>query len=102
MAAFRFSSSRFVVMYGNQYGTFFPQLEAWKKASPRLLWLSCGRDDVLLGVNRKCEDWLQSKGIHFVASEPPGAHARPVWRRNLAESAPLLFQTTTPARSLTH
>jgi enterochelin esterase family protein len=80
------------IMYGGQYEKFFPNLEASTK--PRLLWLSCGQDDFLLNSNRRCKDCLQSKGVQCMVLETPGNHAWTVWRRNLTEFAPLLFQTT--------
>lgn len=80
------------IMYGGQYEKFFRDLDASAKARHRLLWLSCGGDDFLLSVNRKCREWLQAKGVALTAKETPGGHAWPVWRRNLAEFAPLLFR----------
>jgi hypothetical protein len=35
---------------------------------------------------------LAAKGIHHVDVETPGAHTWMVWRRNLADLAPLLFR----------
>ena len=43
-------------------------------------------------ANRKFVDWLKSKEIKHTAIETPGAHTWMVWRRNLSEFAPLLFQ----------
>jgi enterochelin esterase family protein len=43
-------------------------------------------------VNRQFKAWLKSKDIQFTDLEIPGyAHVWPLWRRNLAELAPLLF-----------
>jgi enterochelin esterase-like enzyme len=72
----------------------FPDLLAAKvNAQMRLLWIACGSDDGLMAVNRQFRTWLQSKDIHFTELEIPGfAHVWPLWRRNLAELAPLLFQ----------
>ena len=71
----------------------FPGLTA-KTASPvKLIWIACGTDDGLIGVNRQFKTWLKSKDIPFTDLEVPGyAHVWPLWRRNLAELAPLLFQ----------
>jgi enterochelin esterase family protein len=59
----------------------------------RLLWIACGTDDQLIKPNRQFEDWLMSKGVQFTRIETPGAHTWMVWRRNLTEFAPLLFQS---------
>jgi enterochelin esterase family protein len=58
----------------------------------RLLWIACGKADFLADVNEKYRNWLKSKGVHFTAVETPGGHTWPVWRRNLAEFAALLFR----------
>jgi enterochelin esterase family protein len=88
------SFSGAIVMYGGRYGTFFPGLGGQAKAPPRLLWLSCGSDDFLLEANRRFRDWLKANKVTCKSLETPGAHAWPVWRRNLAEFAPLLFRKT--------
>ncbi len=71
----------------------FPSLNASSVNSrTRLLWIACGTDDSLMGVNRQFRTWLKSKDVHFTELEIPGfAHVWPLWRRNLAEFAPLLF-----------
>jgi enterochelin esterase-like enzyme len=69
----------------------FPALDS-KSAPPiRLLWIACGTDDHLIDINRKLRAWLSSKNIQHVDIETPGSHTWMVWRRNLAEFAPLLF-----------
>jgi len=70
----------------------FPGLDSKANSQLRLLWVSCGRDDRLLGNNHKLRDWLESKQIHFTWLETAGAHSWQVWRRNLADFAALLFQ----------
>ncbi len=70
----------------------FPDLTAKRASELRLIWIACGEDDGLLTVNRQFKAWLKSKDIHFTDLEIPGyAHVWPLWRRNLAELAPLLF-----------
>jgi len=70
----------------------FPDLSAKTNSQLRLLWIACGADDGLLAVNRQFKTWLKSKDIRFTDEEIPGfAHVWPLWRRNLAELAPLLF-----------
>src|SRR5512138_3762297 len=58
---------------------------------PRLLWISCGKDDRLFGVHRRLVEWLPTVRIQPTWAERPGAHTFLVWRRCLAELAPLLF-----------
>ena len=71
----------------------FPELNAKVNSEVRLLWIGCGLDDGLNNVNRQFKTWLKSKDIRFTDVETPGyAHVWPLWRRNLAELAPMLFQ----------
>lgn len=70
----------------------FPGLDANTKPPLRLLWIACGSEDFLTEANRKFWDWLQVKRVPFTRIETPGGHTWPVWRRNLATFAPLLFR----------
>jgi enterochelin esterase family protein len=71
----------------------FPNLDAKANSDIRMLWIICGADDGLLGVNRSFEEWLKAKDVKFTSLEVPGyAHVWPLWRQNLTELAPLLFQ----------
>jgi enterochelin esterase-like enzyme len=70
----------------------FPGLDAKANDKLRLLWIACGTDDGLIGLNRKVRAWLDSKGIHNTPIETPGAHTWMVWRRNLADFSGLLFR----------
>jgi enterochelin esterase-like enzyme len=63
-----------------------------KKADLRLLWVACGTEDDLLGPNRKFVAWLKTKNMPVTAVETPGRHTALVWRENLTQFAPLLFQ----------
>jgi enterochelin esterase-like enzyme len=76
----------------NFFEAAFPKLNAQANAQLRLLWIACGTDDQLIGVNRKFRDWLSTKGVRHTDVDTPGAHTWMVWRRNLAAFAPLLFQ----------
>ena len=58
----------------------------------RLLWIGCGRQDGLIGLNQKLVEWLKSKGVKHTWVETPGTHSFTLWRRYMAEFAPLLFQ----------
>ena len=70
----------------------FPALDANANQKPRLLWIACGTEDRLITVNRKLREWLKTKGVKMTEIETPGMHTWMVWRRNLAEFAPLLFR----------
>jgi len=71
----------------------FPTLDAKANSQIRMLWIVCGTDDGLIGVNRQFKDWLKSKGVQFTEQEVPGmAHVWPLWRQNLTDMAPRLFQ----------
>ena len=74
------------------FNATFPSLDSKANSQLHLLWVACGTDDRLIAPNRKFLDWLKSKDITFTRIETPGAHTWMVWRRNLAEFAPLLFQ----------
>ena len=70
----------------------FPALDAKANQQLRLLWIACGTEDRLITPNRNLREWLKSKGIQHTDIETPGMHTWMVWRRNLAEFAPLLFR----------
>jgi enterochelin esterase family protein len=70
----------------------FPSLDAQANQQIRSLWIACGTEDRLITVNRNLREWLKSKGIQHTDIETPGMHTWMVWRRNLAEFAPLLFR----------
>ncbi len=74
------------------YVTQFPALDSSANDQLQLLWIACGKDDRLLAGNQQFCDWLTSKDIHFTWTESAGAHTYLVWRRDLTEFAPLLFQ----------
>ncbi|MBZ5514879.1 MAG: esterase [Acidobacteriia bacterium] len=81
---------------GEDFEKQFPGLDAKANSQLRLLWVSCGRDDRLLDMNHKLRDWLEAKQIRLKWVETAGAHSWQVWRRGIADFAPLLFQE--PAR----
>jgi len=60
-------------------------------AELRLLWVACGRDDGLVVRAREFSDLLKEKGIRHEYVESAGGHAWGVWRKYLAQFAPLLF-----------
>jgi enterochelin esterase family protein len=63
-----------------------------EKANLHLLWMACGVDDALLQPNRTIIAALKAENIPVTAIETPGHHQWPVWRDNLINFAPLLFQ----------
>jgi enterochelin esterase family protein len=70
----------------------FPSLDAKANQQIHLLWIACGTEDHLIGLNRNFRAWLKDKGVKATEIETPGMHTWMVWRRNLAEFAPLLFR----------
>jgi enterochelin esterase-like enzyme len=71
----------------------FPNLDSKANAQLKLLWISCGSTDSLLGVNQQFMEYLKSKNVNYVYKEYPNlAHVWTVWRDSLATFAPLLFQ----------
>jgi enterochelin esterase-like enzyme len=74
------------------FASEFPNLDSKANSQLHALWIACGTDDGLINLNRKFREWLKSKGVEHTDIETPGAHTWMVWRRNLANFAPLLFQ----------
>ncbi len=70
----------------------FPALDAKANSQLHLLWIACGTEDRLITVNRSLREWLKSKDVNHTDIETPGMHTWMVWKRNLAEFAPLLFR----------
>ncbi len=58
----------------------------------RWLWVSIGKDDFLLELNRAFIAALAAKGVKHAYRETEGAHAWPIWRTYLAEVLPQLFR----------
>jgi enterochelin esterase-like enzyme len=58
----------------------------------RVLWISCGTEDGLFAFNQRLIAWLKTQGIEPKAVQTPGMHAWMVWRDNLSNFLPLLFQ----------
>jgi enterochelin esterase family protein len=71
----------------------FPTLDAKVNSQIRLLWITCGTADSLIGVNRQFKDWLKSKNVQFTEEETPDVgQVWPYWRKNLTEFAQKAFQ----------
>ncbi len=58
----------------------------------KLFWIAIGKDDFLLGENKKTIAALDEAGIKYDYQLTEGGHSWPVWRGYLAEFVPLLFQ----------
>jgi enterochelin esterase-like enzyme len=72
----------------------FPALDAKANGKLRMLLIACGTEDGLIGVNRQYKGWLKSKDIKFTDTETPGVgHVWSLWRQDLAQLVPQLFQT---------
>src|SRR5262249_29455693 len=56
-----------------------------------VLWIACGKDDFLIQNNKQLDSLLKDKAIHHEFLITEGNHSWPVWRRYLADFAPLLF-----------
>ena len=61
-------------------------------AKLRVLWIACGPEDGLFGANQKLIAWLKEKGLQPTFIQTPGMHVWMLWRENLTNFAPLLFQ----------
>jgi enterochelin esterase-like enzyme len=71
----------------------FPKLDSKTNGQIKLLWITCGTADSLVGVNRTFHGWLDSKDVRHTYIEVPGiGHVWPFWRQNLADFVPLLFR----------
>ncbi|HKV98650.1 MAG TPA: alpha/beta hydrolase-fold protein [Vicinamibacterales bacterium] len=74
-----------------QYGAIFD--EGVATGSLRLVWLACGKDETrLVTSNKILTDVLTNHGVKNMNTVIPGGHTWHVWRRNLRDMAPLLFQ----------
>jgi enterochelin esterase family protein len=78
---------------GNDFASAFPQLTSAANDQLHTLWIACGTEDRLITANRSLIAWLKEKGIRLTQIETPGMHTWMVWRRDLIEFAPLLFQS---------
>lgn len=59
----------------------------------RVLWIACGTEDGLFDPNQKLIAWLKQQGLQPTAIQTPGRHVWMLWRDNLTQFAPLLFQS---------
>jgi enterochelin esterase-like enzyme len=57
----------------------------------KVLWFACGKSDSLLKANQDFSELLTKNGVKHEFVETEGNHSWPVWRKYLAEFAPLIF-----------
>jgi enterochelin esterase family protein len=71
----------------------FPGVDAKVNSRIRLLWITCGTADSLIGVNRQFKDWLKARNVKFEELEVPEVgHVWPFWRSNLTDFAQRIFK----------
>jgi enterochelin esterase-like enzyme len=71
----------------------FPAVSARLNAQLKLIWISCGTADSLLGVNRTVKEWLRSKNVKFHEEEAEGiGHVWPLWRQDFSNFAQRVFK----------
>jgi enterochelin esterase-like enzyme len=70
----------------------YPKVGQETNNQPNLLWIACGQQDGLIGVNKDLMAWLKTKDVAYTWREISGGHSFMVWRRLLAEFLPLIFQ----------
>jgi enterochelin esterase-like enzyme len=76
---------------GNSLEGTFAKVDARTTANLQLLWIACGSEDFLIKPNHQLIEFLKARDVRHTWVETPGAHTWMVWRRYLAEFAPLLF-----------
>lgn len=72
--------------------SFFPNVTGESTKAIKVIWMTCGTGDGLIGFQRGFATWLGSKGVKVKTNETPGGHEWLLWRRNLAEFAQMIFK----------
>ena len=74
--------------------TFEPVLADPAAANKKfhLVWISCGKQDFLHQANQELAEAFKAKGVNVMYKETEGAHVWSVWRKNLNETAAMLFR----------
>ncbi len=67
-----------------------PDAEAAKKL--KLLWISCGDQDGLIGISQGVHKYLKEKNVPHTWHVDSGAHTFPVWKNDLYLFSQLLFR----------
>ncbi|MCA6078355.1 esterase [Fulvivirga sedimenti] len=68
------------------------QIDALKKADPKLYWIACGKDDFLYESVTTMRKELDEHGFDYTYRESTGGHTWSNWRIYLSEFAPMLFK----------
>ncbi|TCK82633.1 alpha/beta hydrolase [Albibacterium bauzanense] len=68
-----------------------PDPDAAKKQL-KLLWISCGADDGLIGFSKRTHDYLVEKGVPHIYYIEPGVHDFKVWKNGLYMFSQLIFK----------
>ncbi len=63
----------------------------------KLLWISCGNEDRLMGISQRTHQYLKIKGVPHIFYIEPGGHDFKVWKNDLYMFSRLLFQPQDPA-----
>ncbi|MEZ5352122.1 MAG: alpha/beta hydrolase-fold protein [Bryobacteraceae bacterium] len=61
-------------------------------AKLKTVWFGCGKQDSLFGRAEKLDELLTARGVGHTFLATDGAHNFTIWRKHLAEFAPLLFR----------
>jgi enterochelin esterase family protein len=79
----------------NSESRFKPLLEdaAGTNHKLKLFWMGCGRQDPAFERNQKFSDLMTSHQVKNTFEAIDGRHNYAVWRRLLADVAPLLFRS---------
>ena len=72
--------------------TFFANVNGESTKNTKVIWMSCGTGDGLIGFQRGFADWLTKRGVKVKTNETTGGHEWLLWRRNLAEFAQMIFK----------
>ncbi|WP_233268779.1 alpha/beta hydrolase-fold protein [Mucilaginibacter lacusdianchii] len=68
-----------------------PNPEETKKQL-RLLWISCGASDNLLGISKRTHDYLAANAVPHIYYIEPGVHDFKVWKNGLYMFSQLIFK----------
>lgn len=67
------------------------------KRQLKLLFISCGAGDGLIGFSKRTHDYLEEKGVPHIYFIEPGGHDFKVWKNGLYMYAQLLFKPVDPS-----
>ncbi|MEQ8416214.1 MAG: alpha/beta hydrolase-fold protein [Imperialibacter sp.] len=67
-------------------------IDALKKANPKVYWIACGKDDFLYDSVVNLRNTLDEHGFKYKYVESTGGHTWTNWRIYLSQFAPVLFK----------